>query len=105
MKIYSVLIISLTLGLFYSLAVQEQNKLNLKEIKSVDSNYEINNLDQESDMEPYLLMEDEFSMHVTGKEHRYLNTGISFIESPQVTREKECIAVNTNEQKTDLTGS
>jgi hypothetical protein len=105
MKIYSVLIISLTLGLFYSLAVQEQNKLNLKEIKSVDSNYEINNLDQESDMEPYLFMEDEFSMHVTGKEHRYLNTGISFIESPQVTREKECIAVNTNEQKTDLTGS
>jgi hypothetical protein len=105
MKIYSVLIISLTLGLFYSLAVQEQNKLNLKEIKSVDSNYEINNLDQEPDMEPYLFMEDEFSMHVTGKEHRYLNTGISFIESPQVTREKECIAVNTNEQKTDLTGS
>jgi hypothetical protein len=105
MKIYSVLIISLTLGLFYSLAVQEQNKLNLKEIKSVDSNYEINNLDQEPDMEPYLFIEDEFSMHVTGKEHRYLNTGISFIESPQVTREKECIAVNTNEQKTDLTGS
>ena len=105
MKIYSVLIISLTLGLFYSLAVHQQNKLNLKEIKSVDSNYEINNLDQEPDMEAYLFVEDEFSMHVTGKEHRYLNTGISFIESPQVTREKECIAVNTNEHKTDLTGS
>jgi hypothetical protein len=105
MKIYSVLIISLTLGLFYSLAVHQQNKLNLKEIKSFDSNYEINNLDQEPDMENYLFVEDEFSMYVTGKEHRYLNTGISFIESPQVTREKECIAVNTNDQKTDVSGS
>ncbi|MGB5321683.1 hypothetical protein, partial [Lutimonas sp.] len=76
MKIYSVLIISLTLGLFYSLAVQEQNKLNLKEIKSVDSNYEINNFDHEDDIVPYFFIEDEFSMHVTGKEHRYLNTGI-----------------------------
>lgn len=105
MKTYSILIICFTLGLFYNLAVYQQNKLNSKEVKSFASEYEVNNFDHEDDIVPYFFIEDEFSMHVTGKEHRYLNTGISFIEFPEVTQEKQCIVAQTNEPKTNLSGS
>ncbi len=37
MKTYSILIICFTLGLFYNLAVYQQNKLNIKEVKSFSS--------------------------------------------------------------------
>jgi len=105
MKTYSILIICLTLGLFYSLAVHQQNTLNTKELKSFDGTYETYDVNQESDVVPYFFIEDEFSMHVTGKEHRYLNTGISFIEYPEVPMEKECLVAHANEEKTDLSGS
>ena len=105
MKIYSILIICFTLGLFYSLAVQQQNKLNTKELRSFDSDYEINNLNHKPEMVPQFFIEDEFSMHVTGKEHRYLNTGISFIEYTEAPIEKECLVANTDKDNTDLSGS
>ena len=105
MKIYSTFIICFTLSLFYSLAVHQQNNLGKKELTSFDADYEIHHVNHEPDIAPYPFIEDEFSMQVTGKEHRYLNTGISFIEHPELPAEKQCLLANTAEEKSDLSGS
>ncbi len=105
MKLYSTLIICLTLGIFYSLAVYQQNKLNLKGPTTIEPEYKIENLSHEADMAPYLLFDDEFSMHVTGKEHRYLHTGVSFLEYPELYQEKQCLLADAHNQKTNSSGS
>lgn len=105
MKLYSTLIICFTLGIFYSLAVYQQNKLNIKELSSIEPDYKTDYLAHEADMAPYLLYDDEFSMHVTGKEHRYLHTGVSFLEYPELYQEKQCLLADTNHQETNASGS
>jgi hypothetical protein len=87
MKIYSILIMSLTLVLFYNLAVSQQNKRE-SESKSPDFKHKTVDFKKHSTIEPYVLIEDEFSMQVTGKEHRYLNTGISYIEYAEAAQKK-----------------
>lgn len=105
MKIYSILIMSLTLVLFYNLAVFEQNKRDRPEQESSDFENKIDHLKEHPAIVPYVLIEDEFSMQVTGKEHRYLNTGISYIEDAEATQKKQCIVAVVNEQKTNFSGS
>ncbi len=105
MKIYSIAIICLTLGLFYSLAVHQQKNWTSKELKSFVSEIYMDNFEHESDIAPYLMMEDDFSMQVTGKEHRYLNTGISYMEQPTMIEENQCIAENGLDPKPNISGS
>jgi len=105
MKIYSILIMSLTLVLFYNLAVFQQNKLDKSELKSFDFENKTVHFKKHATIVPYVLIEDEFSMQVTGKEHRYLNTGISYIEYAEATQKKQCIVAIANEQKSNLSGS
>lgn len=99
MKTYSFILICLTLGLFYTLAVnmehqKKQENIALKMPSSaVNNNTDFhmltvkkscskNSIVMTSDTEHdhHVHINDDFSMHVTGKEHRYLNTGVSFIE-------------------------
>ena len=105
MKIYSILIMSLTLVLFYNLAVFQQNKLDRSELKPIGFEKKTDQFKKHAAIVPYVHIEDEFSMQVTGKEHRYLNTGISFIEDAEAAQKKQCIVAVANEQKTNLTGS
>ena len=104
MKIYSILIMSLTLVLFYNLAVSQQNERE-SQPKSADFENKTDHFKEHTSTVPYVLIEDEFSMQVTGKEHRYLNTGISFIEFTESTEKKQCLVAVINEQKTNLSGS
>lgn len=105
MKIYSILIMSLTLVLFYNLAVFQQNKRDMSETKTSDLNHKAVHFKKHATIKTYVLIEDEFSMQVTGKEHRYLNTGISYIEYAETAQKKQCIAAVGNELNTDLPGS
>ena len=80
MKIYSLITISLTLGLFYALAVFEQNK-KVNEEKQKTSfeemmTYQSNRLCDSR----FSTDETSFDMKVSGKDHKYLNTGITFLE-------------------------
>jgi len=104
MKIYSILIMSLTLVLFYNLAVSQQNKRE-SESKSPDFKHKTVDFKKHTTFEPYVLIEDEFSMQVTGKEHRYLNTGISYIEYAEAAQKKQCIVAVATQQKSNLSGS
>jgi len=99
MKTYSFIIICLTLGVFYSLAVKMEHQNNLEQrsnsiqvsllknntdapnltlIKSC-SNHSSNLTTDQKDNH-HVGINDDFSMQVTGKAHKYLNTGVSFIE-------------------------
>ena len=105
MKIYSIIIICLTLSISYNLALHQENKLEVKELKSDYTETAINKFNQESQREHHSIIEDEFSLQVTGKEHRYLNTGISFIEFPEKTKQKECLVANAPIHNSNLSGS
>lgn len=80
MKIYSLITICITLGLFYALAVFEQNKkanekkqeAGIDEMTTYHRNWVCNAKISSN--------EQSFDMMVSGKEHRYLHTGISFLE-------------------------
>ena len=99
MKTYSFIIICLTLGFFYSLAVKMEHQNNIKEkSNSIQTTLLKNNIDSQNltltnslsnhstnittDYRDnhHVGINDDFSMQVTGKAHRYLNTGVSFIE-------------------------
>ena len=105
MKTLSIFIICITLGLFYSLAVDQQNKLNIKNQKTLDHEKKIHSMIHESYMVPYLHEDEDFSMQVTGKEHRYLNTGISFIENNPETETEHVMLAQTDEKQSDFSGS
>ena len=105
MKIYSVIIMSITLGIFYSLAVHQQKNWKAKELKTFTPEKQMEDFGTASGIVPYLMIEDEFSMQVTGKEHRYLNTGMSYIEAPKVIEENNCVAEHLEKSNPDLSGT
>ena len=99
MKTYSFILICLTLGFFYSLAVKLEHQKDLEEKSGIIQNLALKTgpdaqqgnlsktcsnlssiLTTESEQNHYLDINDDFSMQVTGKAHRYLNTGVSFID-------------------------
>ena len=117
MKIYSFILICLTLGVFYSLAVKMEHQKNLEEKSSIiqeqllkdnpDShkislNTSCSNhstrLTTDSEQIHYLDINDDFSMQVTGKAHRYLNTGVSFID-------RDTSTFKSDEIDTEIAGS
>jgi xanthine dehydrogenase molybdopterin-binding subunit B len=98
MKTISIVTISVTLFVFYNLAVFQQNtrmqNVNINSVssivavetnshlKTVASKYCMETRDSDQSfqkIEEHHASEDEFAMQVSGKDHRYLNTGISFI--------------------------
>ena len=99
MKTYSIIIICLTLGVFYGLAVKlehqkkfhnytnqihvtalaEMNAGSKKQLFNKCSN-NVTKTTSENTHSVYYDNNDGFSMQVTGKERMYLNTGISFID-------------------------
>ncbi len=127
MKISSILIMSVTLFVFYNLAVFQQNTRNHKTVMDAISPAEKEHTYSQSigiktalcmegrvsnkhftEIEAHHISEDEFAMEVLGKDHRYLNTGISFI----APAEKSCSSYkiartnkDPNPQKTNLSGS
>lgn len=98
MKTYSFILICLTLGLFYSLAVKMEHDRKLENMSALHSADIIEKTDLQShasnkcysndiviltsDKLPsnHLGLHDDFSLQVTGKQHKYLNTGVSFIQ-------------------------
>ena len=99
MKTYSFILICLTLGVFYSLAVKMEHQNNLEEKSIIIQDLALKNnpdaqihalnktcsnndssLTTDSEQNHHYDINDDFSMQVTGKAHRYLNTGVSFIE-------------------------
>ena len=101
MKTLSIIIIFITLGIFYTLAIDQQNKLE----KDQQTDPVETSMIHESYISPYIQVEEDFSMHVTGKEHRYLNTGISFIEFGNETVENHVMIVQTDDVESNLSGS
>ncbi len=99
MKTYTIIIVCLTLGLFYGLAVKMEHKNNLdKNSKKNQSSALLNSIDSKNLLSRscsnnvvtfttdklqsvHFDNNDEFSMQVTGKEREYLNTGVTFIEN------------------------
>ena len=80
MKLYSLITICITLGLFYALAVFEQNK-KANEKRSESNFKKINTFHHNlACTRSFTLNEASFDMIVTGKEHRYLNTGITSLD-------------------------
>ena len=127
MKTISFVTISITLFVFYNLAVFQQNArmqnvnnnsvstiVNLEtnsQIKTVGSKFcmETRVSDQKIQrIEEHHSSEDEFAMQVSGKDHRYLNTGISFIAPVAESDESMNMAESSNEpdlQNLELSGS
>ena len=106
MKLFSITIILITLGLFYTLAQEEQKKWNSQEMKTFESDKKIGHeLQQNSENTAHLMIEDDFSMQVTGKEHRYLHTGFTYYDKQEVMSENRCIADSTQEEPSNITGS
>ena len=105
MKTFSIFIICITLGIFYTLAVQQQNSLHEKDLKRRTAETSMNNVNSGAYMSTYKHVEEDFSMHVTGKEHRYLNTGISWIEYDTETNNNHVIVAHTEDDKIKLSGS
>ena len=106
MKLFSITVILITLGLFYTLAQEEQKKWKSQEVKTFESHKKTSHeLQQNFDNTAHLMIEDDFSMQVTGKEHRYLHTGITYYESQETMSENQCVADSTREEPSILTGS
>ena len=99
MKVLSTIIISVTLFVFYNLAIYQQGLWEQKSEGKLISPVNTEEIITEAltDHKSYCMQtevlnhrfeivdehhgsEDEFAMQVSGKDHRYLNTGISFIE-------------------------
>lgn len=109
MKTYSLLLICLTLGLFYGLAVNEQNNRNYESAKRLVTSNVLEEDIIDSHSVEYNSMEDEFVNHVTGKDHMFLNTGISYIEEHnepyKLINVNKCIAENSKEEMVSNPGS
>ena len=99
MKAYSIIIICLTLGVFYGLAVKLEhqkksqnctNQIHLTSLAEKNAGSQNNLFNKCSNNiikttsdnihSVYYDNNDDFSMQVTGKERIYLNIGISYIE-------------------------
>jgi len=99
MKAYSIIIICLTLGVFYGLAVKLEhqkksqnctNQIDLTSLAEMNAGSQNNLFNKcrnnvikttsENIHSVYYDNNDGFSMQVTGKERIYLNIGISYIE-------------------------
>lgn len=94
MKIYSLITICITLGLFYGLAVFEQNKKANEENEEASMNQKMfyhKNLVCKSSV---AFEEQSFEMMVSGKDHRYLNTGITFLDH-RIETELETFTFNS----------
>jgi len=106
MKALSIFIICLTLGIFYNLAMYQQNKFDakLQKIDAVENNM-IHETSIGSYLDPYVDIEEDFSMEVTGKEHRYLNTGLSYIEHEYQSKKKHVMVAQTEQRHSSLSGS
>ena len=98
MKVYSVLIVSVTLFVFYNLAVFQENFAGTKDCstndvsashydavrsnvneKSIQCSVSIAKITDQEYYEAHHVGQDDFALQVTGKDHQYLNTGVSFI--------------------------
>lgn len=116
MKVLSVIIISVTLFVFYNLAVYQQGlRIQKTESNSVSPLSSGGTISQElTDPKAYCVQtkganhrfkivdehhssEDEFAMQVSGKDHRYLHTGISFIAPVKKSYSNLGIAEVTND--------
>ena len=106
MRTLSILIICLTLAIFYSLARYQQNKFDakLQKIDAVENN-RIHETSIGLYLDPYVDIEEDFSMEVTGKEHRYLNTGLSCIEHVYQSKKKHVMVAQTEQNYSSLSGS
>jgi hypothetical protein len=108
MKTYSFILICLTLGVFYSLAVKMEHQKNLEENSTkIQALVLQNNTDSQklsllkscsnhsarlttdSEQSHHYDINDDFSMQVTGKAHKYLNTGVSFIDHNDLTAKSD----------------
>lgn len=105
MKTLSIFIICITMVIFYKLAVDQQNKLAVKQHKINTIEKNINSLGNQYYADPYLHFEDEFSLHITGKEHRFLNKGLSYIELTLENEKKHVTVVQTDDQESSFSGS
>lgn len=105
MKTLSIFIICITLMIFYKLAVDQQNKIAVKQHKIDAIEKNINSVGNQYYADPYFHFEDEFSMHVTGKEHRFLNKGISYIEQTFENEKKHVTVAQTDDQESSFSGS
>lgn len=98
MKVYSVLIVSVTLFVFYNLAVFQENFAETKNYVKNDvlaSHYDADRSgDKDKSSQCYVsnikitdkeyyeahhVGQDDFALQVSGKDHQYLNTGVSLI--------------------------
>lgn len=108
MKVYSVLIVSVTLFVFYNLAVFQENicettknsskdvstsllKNNLGKVNEDISNcrVSIEKISDKGYQEAHHVGQDDFALLVSGKDHQYLNTGVSLIVSDDVVHSCE----------------
>lgn len=112
MKTYSIIIVCLTLGIFYGLAVKMEHQKNLTaqaaknkmlEVQKAGSTIEnlsfsctkhVNSYNAAVNENVYFDQNDDFSSQITGKERRYLNTGISYISS-----ESDGISIDVDDRK------
>jgi len=109
MKLYSLLLMCLTLGIFYGLAEHEQNNRSNKEFENQSTHDLVKDANLELNVIEVPKSNDEFANHVTGKDHMYLNTGISYmemeIETSQDLKINQCIAENSKKEVPDNPGS
>ena len=112
MKVYSVLIASVTLFVFYNLAVFQENIcenknsisedlstcLSQKDLARVnqDSNsihVSIEKISDKAYQEAHHVGQDDFALQVSGKDHQYLNTGVSFIVIDEIDQRCDTTSV------------
>jgi len=105
MKSFSIAVICLTLVLFYSLAVHQQGNIQHSECDSLVTVNDISKEQLQIDTETHLYFEDDFAMQVTGKEHRYLHTGISYLKPIKKKYKTQGITFNSDLQKPNVSGS
>ncbi len=115
MKTHSIIIVCLTLGIFYGLAIKLEhekksahysNELHSTSVvhsekvqktvkyKHCSSSFKQHYTEHSDGV--YYDHHDDFSMQVTGKENRYLQTGISFIESNADSTPMNEVAMNVS---------
>lgn len=104
MKSFSITIISLTLVCFYTLAVDQQKKWQNDEELSLEV-YHVKKNQLQVDKATNIYFEDDFAMQVTGKEHRYLNIGISYLTPLKKKTKSACISIKAGQVKTSVSGS
>lgn len=127
MKVYSVLFVSVTLFVFYNLAVFQENRNDQKdfhdqrkvcmELPSNQNMYgaEVNSCSSKTKvdlsstyLESHHVGQDDFALQVSGKDHRYLHTGVTYIPSVKVAKTEKRLRVEitqVDKPVQELTGS